>query len=191
MKLWSIQPLNVTVSSQDAVCYSMPDFVELDGTDPGQSMQTAYSWMVLQMQARLPVVKEAQWPWWAWVVPEWPCKDGSPNLRYYREDKEVYLLELEIPESHVLMSDYILWHQILNRGEITLYEGEEITIARSTWSRVFDVTAEGEFTLCADPSWVGCSTDRSIQACFWELRPEYIVSVTPVRAHNQRKLRLK
>lgn len=90
--------------------------------------------------------------------------------------KDDVILELEIPDSEVLLSDYDDWHFVLNNWELITeeefeadedkeYSQEEI---EATWPRVFSI-----------------ETKRYVQACIWEIRPEHVVKVHRLRKKKQ------
>ena len=94
-------------------------------------------------------------------------------------------LEIEIPASRVLLSDFVTWHGVLNDWYLSWSEAEDEAFydgryrlhgasghaeIENSWNRIFDL--EG-----GDPTWVGPLAKRSIQATFWSLEWEDVVSV--------------
>ena len=94
------------------------------------------------------------------------------------------LLEIDLPQSDVLLSDFQKWHAVLNRSYLPQTMAEvlrfENQLARAgipdewpypepfhsqltdSWQRVFDLEAE------ASDCWGGIE-EREIQAVFWQL----------------------
>lgn len=107
-------------------------------------------------------------PIWAWHTSGGHHK--KPDLRSnntYYDDSE--LIELEVPDSQVLLTDFDLWHSVLMNTPIlpdSIWEAwdngtfniDNISEEekKSSWKQILDVRSK---------DW--------IQACFWEIRPEF------------------
>ena len=121
--------------------------------------------------------------------------------------EQVVRLQLEIPEEKVLLSDFDNWHIPLNLGYFSKTEAEtdefdkwaesigverlrkntlwtenpteaELTVREKileSWKRCLEL--EPTPTKGYDPEWMGNWQDDYIQAVFWEILPEYIVTV--------------
>jgi hypothetical protein len=75
-----------------------------------------------------------------------------------------YLLKLDIDEESVLLSDFELWHYVLNEWDIQV-DGS----TGRNWDKIFDI------------SWYQKDTTRenekkAIQATFWEIRLSSVLS---------------
>lgn len=165
--------------------------------DPALAMpefEDAYAWMRGQMALRLPRY-EGHWPWWAWVRP--PCRHVRPDLR----ERQLYhngwstgtacvRLELEVPDADVLLSDFDMWHAVLNNSPLVSSDEEwdaiealPETVRQSarevTWPRMFAIDEP------PDPFWNG-SYARVVQACFETLRLVDVREVTQFRARPTR-----
>jgi len=101
------------------------------------------------------------------------------------------MIECELPDEQVLLSDFDAWHLILNDDYIGLSEDDydafhaEVAAAghtnddalpqhlqkrlRRSWERAID------FEELASPYW-GEAADKSIQACFWKIDIEQVKS---------------
>lgn len=124
-----------------------------------------------------------QYPFWAWALIDGVSK--KPDLRrtefnnYFGEN---VVLELEIPDTDVLLSDEENWHYVLNDWYLhdvndendkweevdawfdSLPSGEQGLLKRKSWERIFDKHD-------ADNGW------NFVQATFWELKTEQVKSV--------------
>lgn len=169
------------------------------------SWPEAYAWIERQLIKRVgPPPQEDAAPLWGWFQ----CHDASrkrPDLRAVRhwyQPAEYVLIECELPEEGVMLSDYEAWHIILNGGYVRINEEDENEYRElrrqcdqtpsdslgdklrrrfySSWDRVIDME---ELT---EDDWVPMEK-RSIQACFWELRQEQIDSVKHFRAVPRKK----
>lgn len=186
MKLWTIQPVTVyqhliiegvfRCTPSMSICITEMDF------------SSAYDWMAEQMRARIGEPPPGvQYPIWAWHTLSWEHK--QPDLRrieFRGYKKPMVCLEIEIPDSHVLLSDEEAWHSILNDGYLgcskneaeyeaeaawfdSLPEEQQAKVKRKSWERIFDIDPP------VDNGW-----DRIgmyIQATFWELRLEQVKKV--------------
>ena len=96
-----------------------------------------YNWMVDQMKKRLPNYN-CEYPIWLWLK--------RPDLRYgghLEKGLRGVLLEVDIDENDVLLSDFIAWHCVLNNDFLSISEDEENGITNITkeesWERIFDL----------------------------------------------------
>jgi hypothetical protein len=124
-----------------------------------------------------------QYPIWAWALIDGVSK--KPDLRRCEFNNYVgenVVLELEIPDSDLLLSDEVSWHYVLNNWymhDVKDDDGEwekndawfeslpadrKESVMRESWERIFD----SEDT---DNDWI------FVQATFWELRLEQVKSV--------------
>ena len=147
--------------------------------------------MAKQLEQRVGAPPEGvKYPLWAWHTTYGNYQ--SPDLRksMFRkyEDPRV-CIELDIPDDQVLLSDYDAWQEVLNDEYIDYsFYKEEYDIERAryealtpeeqqklkveSWDRVFGI-------MPYKTNWrrIGFF----VQACFWEIRPEYIKSVRNLR----------
>ena len=158
----------------------------------------AYQWLSQQMRIRVgsPPTNDAL-PVWAWY--QWQGKKkNKPDLRsggHLPKGERGVRLELEVGDHRVLLSDFELWHYVLNYWYLPLSEedGEtfEATLEQhalsffqtkplpdpkfhqvivSSWQCIFDISwsAKG----ITRPR-----KEKSIQAILWEIRLEDVRSV--------------
>lgn len=184
MILWTIQPLSLYEKLlKQGILHCDPEQDGFWGLD-SKEFRTAYNWLVEQMKFRVgSPPKDVQYPFWAWALIDGVSK--MPDLRRTEFNNyvgESVVLELEIPDADVLLSDEENWHYVLNNWYLHDVNSEEDkweetdawfdslppdnkdAVRRKTWERIFDKDD-------ADNDW------KFVQASFWELRAEQIKSV--------------
>ena len=154
----------------------------------------AYIWMAEQMERRLgPRPSKDAMPIWVWW--QWWSNRRRPDLRasgHLPKGTRGVRVECKVQDDRVLLSDFELWHYVLNYGYLpkTEKEGEEfekeLTAAglsltgcslrnplpnaeyrqkiEQSWERIFDLTWTDP-----DHAIVSRAKDRSIQGTMWEL----------------------
>lgn len=189
MKLWSIRNLSEIEQLQNqgffitAPTRISPDFV------------TAYRWISLQLAQKVPKPRAAcQYPLWAWQCwdSERSCRPDL-RVRWGKRGETLALMTCEIPDNLLLLSDYQLWHFVLNHDFLANNQTEENhfnalsrqndAISQKTceqlitdsWQRIFDWHS-------IDSDYFGQGLGTSIQAVCWEIRQEWITSVQYFRA---------
>ena len=153
-----------------------------------EGFEFAYDWMSRQMTERIGTAATPfTTPLWGWVQWDGEAKK-KPDLRTVRSgpgrDWKYALLECEIPDDELLVSDFDAWHCVLNDAPVTNSDRESAEIQRQeealssaeywslvekTWSRIFDPDSLSE------DHW-GAKQNRSLQASFWQLRMDHIQS---------------
>ncbi|MBQ7220995.1 MAG: DUF3841 domain-containing protein [Synergistaceae bacterium] len=191
MILWSIQPEKIFTLIQDSGVYRCdPVKARVSSMYPVQ-----YDWLVSQMKKRVgPPPEGVSYPVWAYQ--RWQGERMRPDLRALRwywgiRGEKLYRLELEIPDSQVLLSDFDAWIIILNEGLLADTEEEDDELYRiydslppeaqkemraDNWERVFDLTP-------VNTEWM--IRGGTVQATFWELRKEYIREVTSFTSNSK------
>ena len=183
MRLWTFQPIGTVAKIKSEGTFrtdhtmSDPDYTE------------AYHWLADQMVEKGITKPEGViFPVWAWYAYEGEHKKPDMRKPMFSGFKNSELIELEIPDEKVLLSDYDKWHYVLNDSwyddSRNIEEWESMTawfdrqpyhkraeMKRESWKKIFNLTK-------IDTEW-----ERSgfyIQATFWEIKPEYIVSMRKV-----------
>jgi len=201
MRLWTIQPpVRLEHLAEVGIIHGSWKHVA-DHFDNDPSLRPpglwdwadAYKWMVQQMAARMSK-HSGNPPIWAWPV--------KPDLRQYRwtwmPEGWYVCIEFEVPGERVLLSDFELWHDVLNCSVCALTEAEwdsfydrfdadprpkaEKRIAfadevMTTWQRIFD--PEAKF----DPAWRGPETPEW-QACVDGLLEEWVLGARIFRTQR-------
>lgn len=182
MKLWSIQPLIVWEKLQkNGVLHTRANFVD-------QDFLPAYRWMAAQMQQRIdPAPHVNALPFWAWFQ-AYGAKQPKPDLRrrgHLPAGSSGVRLTLQMPSEKVLLSDFELWHYVLNSWYLptSLIDGdrfeknhnakpatEQQAMTRKSWLRIFDLNfAAAEISDVYE--------NKSLQATFWELTLDNVIEV--------------
>jgi len=186
MTLWTIQTLEVWSEIQKRgrfVCDSTaPEFL-----GNYMSCRDSYDWLVCEMERRLGKRPEGvEYPIWAWHTRDWKRK--KPDLResgYGTKGAKYVCMEIEIPDREVVLTDFDIWHYVLNdwyfcassseeewRKKMELFDRLPIEKQeeekRSSWQNVFDIAS-------LENDWE--QRGRYIQATFWCLTLDEIKKV--------------
>ena len=178
MRVWTIQPVDVMEEINRKGFYVCNPDKAMYISDPEVSFKDSYDWLVKEMYKRVGSAPSGvSYPVWAWYSRDW--KHKKPDLRnagYDTPGTRCVCIELEIPDNEVLLSDYDLWHYVLNKWWIDDSTCEEDSLSVDyreklkvdSWSKIFDLTPVNTKWMCKG---------RYIQATFWVLRKENIVDV--------------
>ena len=161
----------------------------------------AYDWLVEQMKLRVGTPPEGvRYPIWAWALIDSVSK--KPDLRrgeFNNYVGENVVLELEIPDSDLLLSDEVMWHHCLNNWYLHGESNDEFDEAK--WKETedwFDSLPSVEKESVKFKSWERILDKddkindwKFVQATFWELRVEQIKSVRRFTGHGKRATKLK
>ena len=192
MRLWTIQGIEIyNQLERDGIAYcTKPDW----GDEP--MFVYGYKWMAGQMRQRIgePPIEGIEYPMWAWYQYE-SAKKRKPirSPRDVSEGISAYM-EIEVPEKDVLLSDFSMWETVLSQWPIDDWKRIYKEIDRldkeagrtlpyneypqqlrerieKSWDEIFNLDRRD-----AD---VGRrhKRNRCIQATFWALKKEYIISV--------------
>ena len=193
MKLWTVQPYHFweVLQEEGMLCGDL-SYVNKDWLP-------AYQWLATQMELRVgPRPHERAFPVWAWYQHD-SQRRKKPDLRrsgYMTPGQRGVRIEFEIEDNLVLLSDFYLWHCVLNNGYLAESEEDderfEAEVQASglsynqycshpdyhqqivaSWQRVFDldwVDAKHWMTFQKE--------DKQIQGAFWELRMSDVKDVT-------------
>ena len=191
MRLWTAQGIAIYKQLQnEGIAYCTKP-----NTDYPVFMR-AYHWMAEQMRQRIgePPIAGIEFSMWAWYQYNSAKDKKPPRSPLYVSEGVSAFIEIEIPDNQVLLSDFSSWHSPLNEGPL------------NDWKRIFKETdrldKEAGRLLSFDEypsniqkdiekSWEGVfdldtrnkdlgrthKRNRSIQATFWALKPEHIISV--------------
>jgi hypothetical protein len=169
-----------------------------------------YAWMARQMERRLKTPRPSKdaLPIWAWY--QWEgVNRRRPDLRaggYLSKAERGVRVELEVADDRVLLSDFDLWHYVLNYWYLPTTEKDgkafEEKLARAglsfygcdhqhplannrygreierSWERIFDVGWADRGRAIAHPP-----QEKSIQATLWEV---YLGDVVGAREFTAR-----
>lgn len=134
----------------------------------------AYNWLIPQMNKRLPVkIKSGHYPIWVW-----DSFTGASTKSIFENGQAGVWLTLDIPDNHVLLSDYDAWHSVLNNHVLayTDEEWEDFDMGQCyftkelSWERVFDLKA-----LASSENW--CNSDQWVQGVTPYIHMNQVVEV--------------
>ena len=178
MTLWTIQSMAAwEVLERDGVLVADERYAETAFLD-------AYRWMFRQMVRRMGRAPGRRFPpLWAWY--QWRgAERRKPDLRasgHLPKGQRGVRIEFEQSSNGVLLSDYSLWHFVLNyaylprneadgdafRAELSRLHHQRV---KKSWNRIFDLA-------WADEYFVEPYAEKMIQATLWELRLDHVRDV--------------
>jgi len=181
MKLWTIQDKEAyNFLKKNGVLHTNEKYLWCE-----DSFKHAYDWMASELDKKDSRPEGVRYPIWAWY--QWNGKRKKRDLReraLSTKGKPAVQLEIEIPDDKVLLSDFDIFHCVLNKWYVSSSEedyeqfkewcasqDESKIINRITesWSKIFDLTKE-------DDNWLyGKNENKCIQAVFWELREDQVI----------------
>lgn len=187
MKLWTIQPVYILNELEQYGVYrarteriSMPEFLP------------RYDWLCDFLNKKDARPEGVEYPVWAWHT--FCGKRKKPDLRYTcygAKGEELVCMELDVPDDKVLLSDFELWHFVLNdwwldtgmfepdfteeqydvnhKAFKALSKEEQQAEKEKSWLNIFEVDT------VVDNDFIRRGVD--VQAIFWELRIEWIKKI--------------
>lgn len=154
-----------------------------------QDFLTAYRWMMQQMQSRIgPAETEIKLPLWAWYQHAGRRKKSIALKHRLPKHQKGYRVECHLPQNQVLLSDFHLWHQVLNNtylpenqvddeafdrdfgddtGDTPDHQAKKQKIIEASWRRIFDLDWYNEYACIPEDQ-------KTIQACFWRLELSHV-----------------
>lgn len=180
MKLWTIQYPEAYKDLCEKGVLRVPD----DMVD--SYWKRSYDWLVSEMIKKIGNPPDGvHYPLWAWHTLD--GKRKKPDLRmggYAKRGEKQILIEFEIPDDKVVLTDFAAWHYVLNdlwfddpvddndweenqKWFDKLPQAEQQQLKIQSWQKVFDISSNNKFL----------QRGYDIQATFWELKKEWIVSV--------------
>ncbi|HCU33102.1 MAG TPA: hypothetical protein DF364_04555 [Ruminococcaceae bacterium] len=183
MKLWSIQPKDIYDKIiKDGVYRCDEAYVDPD-------FKKAYDWLVDEMVRRIgPQPEGVRYP--VWAIHTWYGKRKKPDFRSLRWEwgaggEQYVCMEIDVPDSGVVLSDCDYWHSVLNDLPLTKSDKEFDDLANT-----YDPLPADEKKKYRENSWLGifsfentgvdnwADSGKYVQATFWELRKEQIRKVS-------------
>ncbi|HEV8658155.1 MAG TPA: DUF3841 domain-containing protein [Thermoanaerobaculia bacterium] len=172
MILWSIQQRECWLLAQKRGA------IRADGRRVWRSFKPAYRWMRDQLMTRLGrPPAHITYPTWAWL--QYKSADRPrPDLRHSAHlspGTQGVVIEFEIAPEHVLLSDFDLWHYVLNDSYLPAHRGDDRDSPssrerRRSWERIFDMSFSSNDV--AVPF-----AQKSVQASLWQIPLEAVKSV--------------
>lgn len=161
-----------------------------------ESFLKEYDWMKLEMEKRLgESISERKYPIWSWY--QYIDKNKKkPDLRrtgHLAKGETGYRIEIQKNRKEVLLSDFELWHHVLNNQYLPKSEQDEKDfelrmklkygntkpdnlmkykrkVIEKSWERIFNMDFENPYVTYP-------LEKKSIQATFWELKIEEVIKV--------------
>ena len=179
MRLWTIQPVEVLEEINRLGYYICNPKKAMYISDKEVNFKSSYDWLIIEMEKRIGKRPNGvSYPVWAWHTRDWLHK--KPDLRqagYDTPGTKCACIELEIPDNQVVLSDYDLWHYVLNDWYFDNSKNEDEWESKhkyydslspekklqkklKSWQSMFDITPY-------ESNW--CCRGRYIQATFWVL----------------------
>lgn len=181
MRLWTIQTPDVLQTIEKTGRY----ICDKEKSTYYENCKDAFDWLMYNMDNHLILRPEGvESPIWAWYTYDW--KHEKPDLTNIgREGIEYVCIELEIPDIDVLLSDEIAWHYVLNNDYYNPADTEQVWEELEDW---YDNLSKFMQNVVKLESWeyifnirqfdTGfASNGQYVQATFWEIRKENIISV--------------
>jgi len=180
MRLWTLQPNEVAeklLAGETFICDP-----KLSSFADDEAFNNAYEWLVERMELKTPKPENVTWPVWAWHTNYGAqMKPDRRRQMYSSYDQLDAILEIEIPDDEVILSDFDDWHCVLNNFAIMSDEEYENWEEKDKWDCP---VYTDEYKL---NSWekVFRSDGEFVQACFWMIKPEHLVKVHKLRKRSQ------
>ena len=186
MRLWTIQPKSMyDVLRKDKVlhCDHTNSSCSINDTDPQvqKSFKMGYDFIVSQMKARIGNPPDGvQYPIWLWHMDQ-PGINARPDLRKHNRysPRPYVMMELEIPSDQVLLSNFELYHMILNDSPIyDDYNSDEEYNAMDEWYESLPSESKAKYKLESWSKIFNINFTQDItQATVWEIKLDYLVRV--------------
>lgn len=170
MRAWTIQTSDVAAALESGVTWRARE------ERVPRGWRQAYRWMRLQMLRHLgPPGSDCQAPVWVWR--QWRgLQRARPDLRcagHLPRGTGGVRIELELAPERVLLSDFELWHYVLNGWYLPSSTSDEQRheaaadrgSIEASWQRIFDLH-------WSHPSLAAPAPEKSVQGVTWEIRPE-------------------
>ena len=191
MKLWTIQPIefyNELIRNGQIHCSEK--YID-------SYFKESYSWIITQMENRIGKrPNKSIYPIWSWYQYK-NNESKRPDLRtsgLLSKGTKGVRIEFEKPKIEILLSDFNLWHFVLNYWHISDNKEQKLefekllelsnvefidkknytlelkNILESSWNKIFDMNYYSSYT-------AEIFNRKKIQATFWTLKSSEIVKV--------------
>lgn len=201
MRIVTYQPINFVseLIRQGDYITADTDKVDTELKKLSKDFEKAYNWMCIQMHHRVGhPPKDVKYPIWGWRVYDGLDMDTEEGItasaysaRLNDGSPLLFQIILDIPEEKLLLSDVELWHFPLNgwpiipmcsqRGDnaLTMILKDASSkvcdqFTEESWKWIFEIGRGSAYM-------VGDTPGHYVQATFWEIKPEYVVKIKPVK----------
>lgn len=187
MILYTVQPKSVyeeLTNGKDFIC-DISKSICVETLDESDSFFRSYNWLIGKMNEVIENPDNIKYPVWAWYS-YGDTGNNYPNLNNFSDTTSkdgTVMIKIEIDEKDVFLSDYDIWHGVLNN----IYWNDKKT--DEEWDaeeeRIKKLSPE-EYEKEKEESWKKVYTDLNlrngyIQATFWKLTPDMIRSVREIK----------
>lgn len=176
MRLFTFQPPSVVQTLKDGKTFicdpSLATFLQEDD-QYNDGFRQAYDWLVAKMNEKIQKPENVQYPVWAWYLIN--GKNVKPDRRtslFKNYNEYDTIMELDIPEDSVLLTDFDDWHYVISNYP---YQSDEEYEANPDWE-----PTEEEKIASWDVVFDVAQKDH-VQACVWKIEPENIVKFHQLR----------
>jgi len=195
MRLWTIQTKEIWARAEESGVLEFNELHIDDDKAIDRWLRPAYDWMVGQLEQRVRNYPRNKYPIWAWYHPK-------PDLRrsgHLSRGTSGVRVEFIVSSDRVLLSDFEVWHAVLNCWYLSLSEEESENwdnrceragikigwenwpppapfkeeIMRS-WERIFDLEVL--------KTHLELTSGETIQACIEKVYTDEVVNVTYFKA---------
>ena len=174
MRLFTVQPKEVFRQIFNEG-YFICDKNKSEYMSTDKNFVKAYDWLAKEMCKKIGNKENIEYPVWAWYK-----INGKNELPDFNDILISYdncmLLEIEIDDSEVVLSDYDDWHMPLNDCYLNTIEDDEEF--EKEWDR-YDSLPDSDKERVKLESWqkiFDVDDKEYVQATFWKLKKENIVS---------------
>ena len=189
MELWTIQRKEV-LEEINKKGYYAPLVKNTMAYKYGGGFKDGYELMVEELYKKDKRKKRNKYPVWAFLQPI--------NAAEFGVDEEGYIeIKLDIPDERILLSDFSLYHCVLNNGYCSSSDEDYIKYLLKFFGSTEHFNLLPEFTIeehdkYVRESWrnifdVANTDTEDIQACFWFVGKEDVVSYRDISEKEFRK----
>lgn len=189
IKLWTIQKKEVMDEINNKGYYA-PLVKNTMAYRYGKEFKEAYDFMSENLLKKDKNKRRNKYPIWAFLHRESPANFGV--------DRDGFIeMELEISEDRLLLSDFSKYHCILNNSYCPINDDEYEEYHKKYYGaldnyKLLPEYTEEEHQQVIKDSWVNIfdlsdSDKDDIQACFWKIKKDDIISVRDITEEEFRK----
>lgn len=184
MKIWTFQKKEV-LDKINKNGYYVVDARHTMSRKYKGSFRIGYEYMIKHLKYKCSKEHRNKYPIWGFPYNQTAAEFGIRELGYIK-------LELEIDESRILLSDFCDYHCVLNNFYCAINEDD----LDNFWSKYYDdnhkVREEynkEDVQLEIERSWIRIFDVKNkrledLQACFWEIKKEDIVTIEEIKEED-------
>jgi hypothetical protein len=186
MRVWTVQPKEIWDVVKNTGVYTC-DETKSEWLKEGDRSREAYKWLSKRMTEKIGNPKNIAFPVWAWYKWDWKNEVTDFFEDYFKGEtpRDLVLIELELPESEIVLTDEPTWVLVMNQGFVNnSLSDEEFDEIRDWynklpyWEKPIEDEKSWEYVFDIEPFENDFATQgRFVQATFWELKLENVVKV--------------